>query len=132
MAEAARVLLFTHGDAAVTRDATAGLARQLADRGVELVLPDDEAAKHPDLPGATRERPDDADLVLVLGGDGTMLRALQHALGTGTPVVGVNFGTFGFLTTLRADELDQRLGELDPVPPQVLDPFRPLLPLTFS
>lgn len=112
MAEAARVLLFTHGDAAVTRDATAALARQLSERGVELVLADDEAAKHPDLPGATRERPDDVDLVLVLGGDGTMLRALQHALGTGTPVVGVNFGTFGFLTTLRADELDGRLDDL--------------------
>lgn len=112
MPEAARVLLFTHGDAAVTRDAARGLARELAARGVELVLPADEAAKHADLPGASTERPDEVDLVLVLGGDGTMLRALQHALGRGTPVVGVNFGTFGFLTTLRADELDARLGDL--------------------
>jgi NAD+ kinase len=112
MAEAARVLLFTHGDAAVTRDAAQGLARDLAARGVELVLPEDEAAKHPDLAGATTERPDEVDLVLVLGGDGTMLRALQNELGRGTPVVGVNFGTFGFLTTLRADELEGRLGDL--------------------
>lgn len=112
MAEAARILLFTHGDAAVTRDAAHGLARDLASRGVELVLPADEAAEHPDLLGATMERPDAVDLVLVLGGDGTMLRALQHALALGTPVVGVNFGTFGFLTTLRADELGDRLGDL--------------------
>ncbi len=112
MTEAARVLLFTHGDAAVTRDAARGLARDLAARGVELVLPEDEAAKHPDLAGATTERPDEVDLVLVLGGDGTMLRALQNELGRGTPVVGVNFGTFGFLTTLRADELEGRLGDL--------------------
>ena len=68
MAEATRVLLFTHGDAVVTRAATAALAGALAARGVELVLPADEAAKHPDLPGATGERPDAVDLVLVLGG----------------------------------------------------------------
>ena len=39
------------------------------------------------------------DLVVVLGGDGTMLRALQRYLGAGVPVLGVNFGRVGFLTT---------------------------------
>ncbi len=112
MPETTRVLLFTHGDAAVTAAATLALARALADRGVELLLPPDEAAKHANLPGATAGTPEAADLVLVLGGDGTMLRALQSALGTGAPVVGVNYGTFGFLTTLRADELDERLDDL--------------------
>ena len=40
------------------------------------------------------------DLVVVLGGDGTMLRALQRYLGTGVPVLGVNFGRVGFLTSM--------------------------------
>ena len=47
--------------------------------GVELVYPEDEAEKH------SRESDGDlgsADLVVVLGGDGTMLRALQRSLGT--------------------------------------------------
>jgi NAD+ kinase len=50
-----------------------------------------------------------ADLVVVLGGDGTMLRALRATLGTGTPVFGINFGRVGFLTTAPGAELDTAL-----------------------
>jgi NAD+ kinase len=49
---------------------------------------------------------DDADIVIVLGGDGTMLRALARFLGTGIPVIGVNYGRVGFLTAISADELE--------------------------
>jgi len=100
-----RVLLVTHGEASVTAAALPALAAALDARGVELVLGEDEASKHSRLAPAAVDRPDDVDLILVLGGDGTMLRALQRGLDRGTPVVGVNYGTFGFLTTLRADEL---------------------------
>jgi NAD+ kinase len=54
----------------------------------------------------------DADLVLVLGGDGTMLRALRATLGTDTPVFGINFGRVGFLTSAAGDELEQALERL--------------------
>jgi NAD+ kinase len=47
-----------------------------------------------------------ADIAIVLGGDGTMLRALQRYLGTGTPVIGVNFGRVGFLTAIPPEELE--------------------------
>jgi NAD+ kinase len=49
---------------------------------------------------------DDADIAVVLGGDGTMLRALQRFLGTGVPVIGANFGRVGFLTAMRGDALE--------------------------
>ena len=49
---------------------------------------------------------DEADIAIVLGGDGTMLRALARFLGTGVPVIGVNFGRVGFLTTIAADNLE--------------------------
>ncbi len=49
---------------------------------------------------------DDLDLAVVLGGDGTMLRALQRFLGTPVPVIGVNFGRVGFLASIQADELE--------------------------
>jgi NAD+ kinase len=49
---------------------------------------------------------DDADIAIVLGGDGTMLRALARFLGTGVPVIGVNYGRVGFLTAIAADELE--------------------------
>jgi NAD+ kinase len=52
---------------------------------------------------------DDADIAIVLGGDGTMLRALARFLGTGVPVIGVNFGRVGFLTSMSADELESGL-----------------------
>jgi NAD+ kinase len=49
---------------------------------------------------------DDADIVVVLGGDGTMLQALGRYLGTGIPVIGVNYGRIGFLTSIPAQELE--------------------------
>ena len=47
-----------------------------------------------------------ADLAVVLGGDGTMLRALSRFLGTEIPVFGINFGRVGFLTSLPASDLE--------------------------
>jgi NAD+ kinase len=51
----------------------------------------------------------DLDLLVVLGGDGTMLRALRATLGTGIPVLGINFGRVGFLTTADDDVLEAAL-----------------------
>jgi NAD+ kinase len=51
----------------------------------------------------------DAELAIVLGGDGTMLEAFQRFLGTGVPVIGVNFGRVGFLTSIAADDLEPGL-----------------------
>jgi NAD+ kinase len=56
--------------------------------------------------GVTLVDSDDADLAIVLGGDGTMLRALARFLGSGVPVIGVNYGRVGFLTAIEGDELE--------------------------
>ena len=45
---------------------------------------------------------DEPDLAVTLGGDGSMLKAFHRFLGTGVPVIGVNFGRVGFLTSLPA------------------------------
>ncbi len=58
-----------------------------------------------------------ADLLVVLGGDGTILRGARLAATRGTPVVGVNMGGFGFLAELSTDEL------LDAVPDLVSGRF---------
>jgi NAD+ kinase len=52
---------------------------------------------------------DDPELVVVLGGDGTMLRAFHTYLGRGVPVIGVNFGRFGFLASMQPDQLETGL-----------------------
>jgi NAD+ kinase len=49
--------------------------------------------------------PDASDLVIALGGDGTILRALQLAMTQHTPVLGVNFGHLGFLADVDGDDL---------------------------
>jgi NAD+ kinase len=53
------------------------------------------------------ERAEDVDLCVVLGGDGTILRALRCYAGTGVPVFAVNFGEVGFLATIEPEELDE-------------------------
>jgi NAD+ kinase len=53
-----------------------------------------------------------ADVAIVLGGDGTMLRALTRYLGTGVPVLGVNYGRVGFLTALASDDLETGLARV--------------------
>jgi NAD+ kinase len=47
-----------------------------------------------------------AELVLVLGGDGTLLRAAEIARPAGVPVLGVNLGRVGFLTEADSDALE--------------------------
>jgi NAD+ kinase len=45
------------------------------------------------------------DLLLVLGGDGTMLRVARETAGHATPILGINLGTLGFLTAASARQL---------------------------
>ena len=52
---------------------------------------------------------DDVDLAVVLGGDGTMLRALHRFLGTPVPVLGVNFGRVGFLPAMSPAGMEEGL-----------------------
>ncbi|MHB1309776.1 MAG: NAD(+)/NADH kinase [Limisphaerales bacterium] len=52
------------------------------------------------------------DLLLVLGGDGTMLRVARNTSSSGTPIFGVNLGTLGFLTACRLSQLARALTSL--------------------
>jgi NAD+ kinase len=49
------------------------------------------------------------DLLLTVGGDGTILRAVQAAVPGRTPITGINLGKLGFLTELDADEAPEKL-----------------------
>jgi NAD+ kinase len=107
-AEPARtVAVVTHGQLEAIGEGIARLERVAGEAGVEIVYSKEEAEKHDrDADAADFQK---VDLVVVLGGDGTMLRALRRTLGTGTPVVGVNFGEVGFLTSIKAEALEDGL-----------------------
>ncbi len=54
----------------------------------------------------------DIDLIIVLGGDGTVLRTAQAFAHNQVPIIGINTGKLGFLTRIDPDTLDEALGQL--------------------
>jgi NAD+ kinase len=107
---ALRAFVVTHGRAETVGDGLRRLARVASQHGVELVVPAIEAQKHPvDLSVATWSTGEarDADIVVVLGGDGTVLRAMHEVIGAETPVLAINYGRVGFLTTAGVDKLEE-------------------------
>ncbi len=55
---------------------------------------------------------DEVDAVVAIGGDGTVLNATRRAMLTGTPVLGINLGTLGFLAEAEPEQLDEVLEAL--------------------
>ncbi|HKC21384.1 MAG TPA: NAD(+)/NADH kinase [Gaiellaceae bacterium] len=105
-----RAAVITHGKPVTIGPALERLEKVAREAGVELLLPDEEVEKHG--VGEPEEDLTGADIAVVLGGDGTMLRALQRFLGTRVPVVGVNFGRVGFLASVQPNELESGLARV--------------------
>src|SRR5438445_4206915 len=92
-------------------DAAGVVARLLdwcAERGLQPVLEKETAGLCPDAQASTARRPElpaQVDLLLVLGGDGTLLSMARLVGDLGVPILGVNLGGLGFLTALTVEEL---------------------------
>jgi NAD+ kinase len=79
-----------------------------AARGIQPVLEKETAGLCPEATVPTAGRPElpaQSDLLLVLGGDGTLLSMARLVGDLGVPILGVNLGGLGFLTALTLDEL---------------------------
>ena len=79
----ARVALVVNHGKPEARDRALELSNLLTEKGIAVAL-------------------EDPDLVISLGGDGTMLRAAQHAHAADVPLLGINLGTLGYLTEVDA------------------------------
>jgi NAD+ kinase len=125
--------VFTHRSPSDSGPALRRLAQAAAQAGIVLRLDPEETRKHGLAPGPGLELDapvsEEVELCLVLGGDGTILRALQLYASTQVPVFAVNFGEIGFLATVEPEELDEGIArafagdfELLRLPAIVLDP----------
>jgi NAD+ kinase len=98
--------LITHSHAPFPTDAVRVVTSAAGDAGWRLVADAAEVAKHGDAAAgieAVDPLPREADLCVVLGGDGSILHALRHFAGSGAPVFAINFGTVGFLAAVERD-----------------------------
>jgi NAD+ kinase len=92
-----------------TRPALEALIAAAPEAGVTLRFDAEETRKHALQPsaGVLTDAPvsRDVELCVALGGDGTILRALQAYAGTAVPVFGINYGQIGFLAAVEPAEL---------------------------
>lgn len=97
------VAVLTHSRPEQTAHCLDELVEAAQAAGARLRFDAEEAAKH-DLAGSDAvevcDGDDGVDLCVVLGGDGTILKALRRFAGTGVPTYAVNFGEVGFLATI--------------------------------
>ncbi len=82
-----------HDDKGEAAEVAARLEKLARDRGLDVIRLNDEA-------------PEGLDVVLGVGGDGTVLRAARVAWTRGLPVAGINVGRVGYLAEFEVEELD--------------------------
>jgi NAD+ kinase len=104
------VTVLTHTRPQQVAEVLGMLIAAARDAGVTLRFDEEETRKNAIEAGEGIEvdapLTDDVDLCVVLGGDGTILRALRRYAGTSVPVFAVNFGQIGFLATIDPSECE--------------------------
>lgn len=91
------------------------LCDYLAKSAYDIVIEEDTACFLPEnfYSIATKEEfGKQVDLVIVVGGDGSLLKAAHFVVDHGTPVIGINRGRLGFLTDIHPDEMTERLQDV--------------------
>jgi len=91
-------------------DYTLALRDWLRQRGLEVLLEKGIAERICAEQGMERKAlAANVDLLIVFGGDGTILRTARFTLGCATPIVGINLGGFGYLTEVNLNEMYEAL-----------------------
>lgn len=85
----------------------------LQNHGATYTVQYEEVAPAGHLPEREDDRiPEDVECILVLGGDGTLLRAANQVMEREIPLLGINLGNLGFLVEVDPEEIEQALERL--------------------
>ena len=90
---------------------TRKITAYLAAHGGKVVCAD-YAASYPELCKPDLAKPEVPDCILVLGGDGTLLRAARNLLNQDIPLLGINLGTLGYLAEVEIAAIEEALDKL--------------------
>lgn len=106
-----KIVLIPNTEKYIARDKICEIVKRLCSLGVEIsVFPSEASAMAEWSHSVTVIGRDDelaaSDAVLVLGGDGSMIEAARRVASLDIPVLGINFGHVGFMTSLEAGELE--------------------------
>jgi len=112
-----RVILYgrAHRSNPAVMETLTNICSLLKNMNIEVVSETDTLAFFPTLPVQLLERSEmgkPGDLIIVVGGDGSMLSAARLAIKVNVPVVGVNRGRLGFLTDISPNDLQGQLNAL--------------------
>ena len=106
--------LVPHRERGVAHELAGAAAGWFGERGVEVRVPEPEAKASGlgELGVAPEGFADGLDLVISLGGDGTMLHAVDLVYPAPVPILGVNVGQLGYLTDVEPEELEPSMPRL--------------------
>ena len=96
-------------------DSLQAVSHCLAEHGVEVVVEDATAAMLGDSSDTVVDRQSlgvECDLIIVVGGDGSLLGVGRDLAHSGVPVLGVNRGGLGFLADISPDQIALRVAEV--------------------
>ncbi len=102
--------LVLHPERARATEAAEEVVNGAAARGIQLLAADTEAAT---LAGVETGDLETTELLLSIGGDGTVLEAVKKALPLGIPVLGINLGRVGFLAEIEQSHIAETLDRIE-------------------
>lgn len=111
MSDPPRILLVVNTRRSDAMAAAQGVCDALHEAGAELVITEDDSSAgftppHVHIVPADENAGTDCDVAVVLGGDGTILRAAERVRAAGVPLLGVNLGHVGFLAEAEREDID--------------------------
>lgn len=101
-----RILIYPNMQKTIPESVFERVVARLRALGAELYTTSKAHARGDILPISPEEGFSLCDVAVTLGGDGTILSAARYAWKTGTPLLGVNFGTLGYMSELEVGECD--------------------------